>query len=90
MEMFQHNLLTKLSRTACRDKGWMRMMGGGLVLVPRCHMIRRESIDAEGSHSDEDRHKAPASTLLLPLSLQFCGANVSYMPVFGRQNSSER
>src|SRR5579859_5395825 len=54
---------------SCRDRGWMKGWVGALCLSSS----QQDSLgcrDADGSHSDEDRHKAPSSTLPLPLSLQ--------------------
>ena len=43
------------------------------------------SREANGSHSNEDRHKAPASAPPLSLSLQDEGDSIT---LFGRQKSS--
>ena len=62
-------------------------MGGGLVLVLVGPDDSAGGCEARGSYPEEDRHKAPASTPPLPLSLQDVGAPGSVVTGFGRQHS---
>ena len=59
-------------------------MGGGLVLVLVGQTIQQGGCEAGGSPPQEDRHKAPASTPPLPLSLQDVGAPRSAGTDLGR------
>jgi len=53
-------------------------MGGGLVLVLAAARFRWDFVmPATLRELDEDKHKAPASTLPCPLSLQMAGPQAS-------------
>src|SRR5215467_9059395 len=64
-------------------------MGGGLVLVLPARRFLRGG-EAPGSHSDQDRHKAPTSAPPRPLSLQGGERPVSAGIEVGRKYSSSR
>ena len=55
-----------------RDKGWMRGKVGGLVLV---------RVTRSMTPPNQDKHKAPSSTPLLPLSLQRGCDRCSFLPL---------
>src|SRR5258706_12147040 len=68
---------------SCRDKGRMWGRVGALCLSSSLF----DSLgfrEARWSHPHEDKHKAPSSTPLRPLSLQDPG---THLPRFGRQHS---
>ena len=60
---------------SCRDKGWTWSRVGAWCLS--CWPDERSGFgEARWSHPHEDKHKAPTSTPLRPLSLQDAGRTI--------------